>query len=61
MFHRDTAYFVFLELCKSKEGETLAVNGAAVAIGSAVLQIAKLKECKVVGKGGRKDRLRAVL
>ena len=58
MFHRVTAYFVFLELCKPKEGETLVVNGATVAVGSAVGQIAKLKGCGVVGKSEREDRLR---
>ena len=59
MFHRVTAYFVFLELCKP-EGETLVVNGVTVAVGSAVGQIAKLKECRVVGKSEREDRLRAM-
>ena len=54
MFHRATAYFGFLELCKPKEGETLVVNGAAGAVGSAVGQIAKLKGCRVVGKSGKK-------
>ena len=44
MFHRATAYFGFLELCKPKEGETLVVNGAAGAVGSAVGQIARLIE-----------------
>ena len=55
MFHRATAYFGFLELCKPKEGETLVVNGAAGAVGSAVGQIAKLKGCRVVGKSGKKE------
>ena len=45
-----TAYFGFLELCRPKEGETLVVNAAAGAVGSAVGQIAKIKGCKVVGK-----------
>ena len=45
-----TAYFGFLELCKPKEGETLVVNGAAGAVGSAVGQIAKMKGCRVVGE-----------
>ena len=47
---RATAYFGFLELCRPKEGETLVVNGAAGAVGSAVGQIAKIKGCRVVGK-----------
>ena len=45
-----TAYFGFLELCKPKEGETLVVNAAAGAVGSAVGQIAKIKGCRVVGE-----------
>ena len=45
-----TAYYGFLELCCPKEGETLVVNAAAGAVGSAVGQIAKIKGCKVVGK-----------
>ena len=40
----------FLDLCTPKEGETLVVNGAAGAVGSAVGQIAKIKGCRVVGK-----------
>ena len=47
---RATAYFGFLELCSPKEGETLVVNAAAGAVGSAVGQIAKIKGCRVVGK-----------
>ena len=49
IFSSATAYFGFLELCRPKEGETLVVNGAAGAVGSAVGQIAKIKGCKVVG------------
>ena len=60
MFDRATVYFGFLELCKPKEGETLVVNGAAGAVESAVGQIAKLKGCRVVGKIGREDKLRAM-
>ena len=59
MFHRATAYFGFLELCKPKEGETLVVNGAAGAVGSAVGQIAKLKGCRVVGKCEREEYLKS--
>ena len=45
-----TAYFGLLDLCTPKEGETLVVNSAAGAVGSAVGQIAKIKGCRVVGK-----------
>ena len=50
IFSSATAYFGFLECCCPKEGETLVVNAAAGAVGSAVGQIAKIKGCKVVGK-----------
>ena len=51
---RATAYFGFLELCSPKEGETLVVNAAAGAVGSAVGQIAKIKGCRVVGESIQK-------
>lgn len=52
-----TAYFGFLELCLPKEGETLVVNGAAGAVGSAVGQIAKIKGCRVVGFAGSDEKV----
>merc|ERR1719341_751820 len=48
----NTAYFGFLELCVPKEGDTVVVNGAAGAVGSAVVQIAKIKGCRVIGFAG---------
>ncbi|XP_067683333.1 prostaglandin reductase 1-like [Haliotis asinina] len=51
-----TAYFGFLELCQPKAGETVLVNGAAGAVGSAVGQIAKIKGCKVIGFAGSKEK-----
>ena len=36
-----------------KDGETVFVNGAAGTVGSAVGQIAKAKNCKVVGMAGQ--------
>lgn len=47
-----TAYFGFLDICKPKSGEVVAVSGAAGAVGSIVGQIAKIKNCKVVGITG---------
>lgn len=47
-----TSYFGFLEICQPKAGETVYVNSAAGAVGSAVGQIAKLKGCRVVGSAG---------
>ncbi|CAG9841223.1 unnamed protein product [Diabrotica balteata] len=43
------AYFTFLELCNPKKGETVVVSGAASLVGSIVCQIAKIKECTVIG------------
>lgn len=54
--YRAVAYFGFLESCKPKEGETLVVNAAAGAVGSAVGQIAKIKRCRVVGELKRRRR-----
>ncbi|XP_046571424.1 prostaglandin reductase 1-like [Haliotis rubra] len=51
-----TAYFGFLELCQPKAGDTVLVNGAAGAVGSAVGQIAKIKGCKVIGFAGSKEK-----
>lgn len=51
-----TAYFGILEVGKLKEGETVLVSGAAGAVGSVVGQIAKIKNCKVVGIAGGADK-----
>lgn len=45
----NTAYFGLLDILKPKPGETVAVSAAAGCVGSLVGQIAKIKECKVVG------------
>lgn len=39
----NTAYFGLLDICEPKAGDTVLVNGAAGAVGSAVVQIAKIK------------------
>lgn len=51
-----TAYFGILEVGKLKEGETVLVSGAAGAVGSVVGQIAKIKNCKVVGIAGGAEK-----
>ncbi|XP_071540769.1 prostaglandin reductase 1-like [Panulirus ornatus] len=52
-----TAYFGFLEICQPKAGETVLVNGAAGAVGSAVVQIAKIKGCKVIAFAGSEEKV----
>lgn len=52
-----TAYFGFLDICNPKPGETVLVSGAAGAVGSIVGQIAKIKECHVVGIAGADDKV----
>lgn len=45
-----------MELCKPRQGETIAITGAAGAVGSHVGQIAKIKGCKVVGICGSNEK-----
>ncbi|CAK1540671.1 unnamed protein product [Leptosia nina] len=52
-----TAYFGFLEICQPKAGETVAITGAAGAVGSLVGQIAKIKGCKVIGFAGSDEKV----
>ena len=52
-----TAYFGLLEIGKPKAGETVVVSGAAGATGSIVVQIAKIKGCRVVGVAGGKEKV----
>jgi NADPH-dependent curcumin reductase CurA len=51
-----TAYFGILEVGELKEGDTVLVSGAAGAVGSVVGQVAKIKNCKVVGIAGGKEK-----
>lgn len=52
-----TAYVGLLDVGELKEGETVFVSGAAGAVGSAVGQIAKIKNCKVVGSAGSTEKV----
>lgn len=51
-----TAYFGLLNVGKPKAGETVVVSAAAGSVGSLVGQIAKIKECRVVGIAGGQDK-----
>jgi NADPH-dependent curcumin reductase CurA len=51
-----TAYFGLLDIGKPKAGETVVVSAAAGSVGSIVGQIAKIKDCHVVGIAGGKDK-----
>jgi hypothetical protein len=51
-----TAYFGLKEIGQIKAGETVVVSAAAGAVGSAVVQIAKLRGCKVIGIAGGPDK-----
>ena len=53
-----TAYVGLLDVGELKEGETVFVSGAAGAVGSAVGQIAKIKNCKAIGSAGTAEKVR---
>jgi NADPH-dependent curcumin reductase CurA len=51
-----TAYFGLLDVGRPKPGETVAVSGAAGAVGQVVGQIAKLMGCRTIGIAGGPDK-----
>lgn len=51
-----TAYFGLLDVGQCEEGNVVLVSGAAGAVGSVVGQIAKIKNCKVVGIAGGPEK-----
>ncbi|MCC9311494.1 NADP-dependent oxidoreductase [Kitasatospora sp. RB6PN24] len=51
-----TAYFGLLDVGALTEGDTVAVSGAAGAVGSMVGQIAKAKGCRVIGIAGGAEK-----
>jgi len=52
-----TAYLGLSEIGKPKKGETIVVSGAAGAVGNVVGQIAKIKECRVIGIAGTDEKV----
>jgi NADPH-dependent curcumin reductase CurA len=51
-----TAWVGLVEIAQVKEGETIYVSGAAGAVGSAAVQIAKLKGLRVIGSAGSDEK-----
>jgi NADPH-dependent curcumin reductase CurA len=51
-----TAYFGLLDAARPQAGETVVVSGAAGAVGSIVVQLAKLRGCRVVGIVGSAEK-----
>lgn len=51
-----TAYFGMIEICKPVKGETVAVSGAAGAVGLVAGQLAKLKGTRVIGIAGSEEK-----
>ena len=56
-----TAYFGLLDTGQPKPGETVAVSAAAGAVGAVVGQIAKIKNCHVVGIAGGAEKCRYIV
>ena len=52
-----TAWVGLVDIGAAKEGETIYVSGAAGAVGSAVVQIAKLKGLHVIGSTGSDEKV----
>lgn len=51
-----TAYFGLLNVGALKNGETVVISGAAGAVGSVAGQIAKIRDCRVVGIAGGAEK-----
>lgn len=55
-----TAYMGLLDIGQPKSGETLVVAAASGPVGGTVGQIAKMKDCRVVGIAGGEEKCRYV-
>ncbi|WP_300378700.1 NADP-dependent oxidoreductase [Henriciella sp.] len=55
-----TAYAGILRVADLQEGDTVFVSGAAGAVGSTVVQIAKIKNCTVIGSAGGEEKCKLV-
>ncbi|MBI07695.1 MAG: NADP-dependent oxidoreductase [Rhodospirillaceae bacterium] len=55
-----TAYFGLLKVGGAKAGDTVVVTAASGAVGAVVGQIARIKECRVVGIAGSDDKVNYV-
>lgn len=51
-----TAYFGLIEVGRAAAGDTVVVSAAAGAVGSMVVQLAKIKGCRVIGVAGGRDK-----
>ncbi len=56
-----TAYMGLLDIGQPKPGETVVVAAASGAVGAVVGQIAKIKECRIVGIAGGTEKCRYVV
>jgi NADPH-dependent curcumin reductase CurA len=55
-----TAYFGLLETGQPMAGDTVVVSAAAGAVGAVAGQIAKIKDCRVVGIAGGEEKCRYI-
>ncbi|MGA7294616.1 MAG: NADP-dependent oxidoreductase [Terriglobales bacterium] len=55
-----TAYFGLLDTGQPKPGDTVVVSAAAGAVGSIAGQIARIKDCRVIGIAGGPDKCRYI-